>query len=645
MRPTGPTFGRVESRPSTALAGPAGLLVALGILVATVLACEIGILALRTESWYIVPAWPPLGVSLAAFRIFGTRSWLPLLIGNSWIYLRLDPSVLWVLWILPPLYVIESWCAHILSKRAIWLEKTSRHSFVRMLHHQFFAPAIVAIPSSGIVAYSVYLIWQGGNVLPGENIIPYPFAMIWVLCFLAHILATCVISPMIECLLRGECASIFTFDRNGQPIAVILANFGVIMIFFGFSYKLSPPLTPQAVAMLPLPILFISAIWLNIGQVHVLSVFICLLAFVLTAFGLSPFHSSPGIITLGQAELGFYLLFIVIGLHTLSWVSSDYHRQIRHQNLAMHSAGMCSWHWHRKHGLAWENRPQAGEPSLPQFGIPNNLQLFPMTTSREYPDSWQHRTERVDPDGTLHYWDCFGRVLHRRADGTPEEMIGLVKDASSEEIARETQLKLDQQKAIMQGLQARLNPHFLFNSLNMIKALVRIDSAKAEAAIHNLSRMLRMTLKASERTLIPLADEITNIRALLEVAKMRFEDRITYHIRVPNLLDTAEVPVMLVFNQVENAITHGIAHSNGSGKVDISATRQDGNLVVRIRNTGKLDAGRPDGVGLGDARERLKLIYGASASIYLEQTSPAEVTCTISLPASASKSSLPSPVT
>jgi len=603
---------------------------AVGMVLATALGCEIGLVFLHQGFWLVTPIWPPVGVALAAFLWIGNRALPWLVLGHCWILVRLDPTILWALWFIPLLYPLEGWLAARLSLQSNDVFKGRNDSLLHMLCKRFLCPAFAVLPCMAVMAALLYLAKYSGGTVPALDHTHATLPGLWATLSLSHLLGLITVGPLLSHLLRGEAGMITNLKDYGHPIGPVLALAAMVLLVLGFSGQLNPVLSPQAVVMLPVPLFFLAAIWLNGPQTLVLSTACCLTSLYLAGLGHGPYGQAAGL-TYEHIELGLYNLMLVFGMQTLSTASSNHHRQIRHRNLVMEAAGMLPWRWTRSGGLVWEDGSIAAQDrhgKIPR--LPSEACLLPKTAFDEMPDRWNQRINGAIDGAGL--WDVVGRVLLRDTDGNPGEVIGLVKDASADERARQAMLALQHQRALMHGLQARLNPHFLFNSLNLIHALVHTEKDKAARAVLNLAKLLRMTLESSEQATIPLAAEIESIRALMEIAVMRFEERLTHQIEVPETLRAIQVPAMLLFNLAENAITHGIANIEQGGHVRLDAKMKNDHLSVRIRNSGTLDPGHKRGVGLSDALQRLELIYRGRAALDLRQSEPGIVTCTLNLP-------------
>jgi two-component system, LytTR family, sensor kinase len=179
---------------------------------------------------------------------------------------------------------------------------------------------------------------------------------------------------------------------------------------------------------------------------------------------------------------------------------------------------------------------------------------------------------------------------------------------------RAAQLEAQLANARLQTLKSQIQPHFLFNTLHSISALMLIDVQAADRMMSRLSDLLRISLENAGTQITTLKRELEFVNCYLEIEKIRFEDRlkVVYEI-APETLD-AEIPHLLLQPLVDNAIKHGIAKLAQGGEIKIASTRCNAKLHIEIRNSGaKLADDRllaPHGIGLRVTRERLQSLYG-----------------------------------
>lgn len=183
----------------------------------------------------------------------------------------------------------------------------------------------------------------------------------------------------------------------------------------------------------------------------------------------------------------------------------------------------------------------------------------------------------------------------------------------------------------LKNLRAQLNPHFLFNSLNSIRALVGLDPEQAKTAITRLSTLLRHSINLGKQQLIKLSDELELVKNYLELEKIRFEERLQIRYEIDENTLNCEIPPLMLQTIAENSIKHGISKSIEGGEIKISAKMEGKTLKLEIRNEGKLnDTLAENGVGIANTKKRLELLYGEKASFEIDQEGP-EVTARINI--------------
>ena len=185
------------------------------------------------------------------------------------------------------------------------------------------------------------------------------------------------------------------------------------------------------------------------------------------------------------------------------------------------------------------------------------------------------------------------------------------------------------------ALQAQVNPHFLFNTLNTIAVLVRDnDRTRAVSIVEQLSEVLRATLGRHRANEVRLEDEIALVRQYLEIEQARFSDRLRPSWSIDPDVRNAAVPGFSIQHLVENAVRHGVARREDAGIIEIAARRDGGTLVVTVRDDGPgIGAGpAPQGHGLANTRERLAALHGSGASLDVSQASDKGTVATLRVP-------------
>jgi hypothetical protein len=184
---------------------------------------------------------------------------------------------------------------------------------------------------------------------------------------------------------------------------------------------------------------------------------------------------------------------------------------------------------------------------------------------------------------------------------------------------RSLRLESANREGQLANLRAQLNPHFMFNALNGIRALIDEDPARAKLAITQLSSILRNAMATVKRPTVPLGEELDIVKAYLELERMRFEERLRTRFEVEAGLEREPVPPMLLQTLVENAVRHGIARLTEGGEVVVAAHRVMSGIVLSVRNSGVYTPGQVNGSGIGLAgtRKRLAMIYGEGAGLHI----------------------------
>ena len=197
--------------------------------------------------------------------------------------------------------------------------------------------------------------------------------------------------------------------------------------------------------------------------------------------------------------------------------------------------------------------------------------------------------------------------------------------------------ELSQQLATAQlsSLKMQLQPHFLFNTLGAIMVLIQQQkTAQAEGMVEKLGDLLRLTLDDVETQEVPLWRELEFLRLYLAIEQIRFEDRLRVRI-APTELSEVLVPHMVLQPIVENAVRHGLGQSEEAVTIDVTVTRSNGSLELRVSDDGPgllpLKSGRT-GIGLTNTRSRLERLYGAEAHLDIEPAAGRGVRVTITLP-------------
>jgi LytS/YehU family sensor histidine kinase len=203
---------------------------------------------------------------------------------------------------------------------------------------------------------------------------------------------------------------------------------------------------------------------------------------------------------------------------------------------------------------------------------------------------------------------------------------------------RASQLQTQLAQATLHNLQARLQPHFLFNTLNTITAMVR--ERRAEEAcdvLARLAQLLRQSLKQGADPTIPLGRELEFLGNYLEIARARYPDRLSYRIEHAATLDGLSVPTLILQPLVENAVVHGLSRGGAGLELVVRSRRENGRLVLSVDDNGPglpddFDLDASEGFGLSSTRARLDTLYGGRARLSLQPLTPSGVRAELCLP-------------
>jgi signal transduction histidine kinase len=191
------------------------------------------------------------------------------------------------------------------------------------------------------------------------------------------------------------------------------------------------------------------------------------------------------------------------------------------------------------------------------------------------------------------------------------------------------------------ALTGQLHPHFLFNTLQGISTLIHRDPEAADEMLAKLSDLLRDLLRHRDHVLVPLSDELRYARTYLEIAQLRFADRLSFQIDVAAALDQASVPLFILQPLVENALAHGIGGRTRGGRVVVTACRDGDQLRLEVADDGAgltTSAMLREGIGLSNTRERLRASFGEDQHFSLDPATGGGAVARITIPYSLDQS-------
>ena len=202
-------------------------------------------------------------------------------------------------------------------------------------------------------------------------------------------------------------------------------------------------------------------------------------------------------------------------------------------------------------------------------------------------------------------WSAVYLTYHLLRKSRKQELHNLKLVASNHEIELKT-------------LRDQLNPHFLFNSLNSIRALIEIDPVTAKSSITTLSNILRDSLQLGKRSLIKLEEELNLVSEYLKLEKIRFEERLTYSIDC-SVDKNVQIPPFLLQTMTENAIKHGISKKADGGIVDVNVYEKMDKIFLEVINSGgQYTPSNLEGIGIRNTRRRLEIQFGTNAGFDIQ---------------------------
>jgi hypothetical protein len=208
-------------------------------------------------------------------------------------------------------------------------------------------------------------------------------------------------------------------------------------------------------------------------------------------------------------------------------------------------------------------------------------------------------------------------------------------DNLQKEHLRVSNLQNELQKVRMQTLRSQLQPHFLFNTLNLISGTLYQDPKKADAIIKRLEGLLHYSLATEQKNTVSLKEEMQVMISYLDIAKLRFGDRISTVISIAPETNNLMMPAMLLQPLLENAVKYGIEPSDETGEIALTTSLENDELIIKITNPWHQRRAQQEsfGIGLSNTKNRLSLLYEGHASVELETTNEQQISLLIHLPA------------
>ena len=223
-------------------------------------------------------------------------------------------------------------------------------------------------------------------------------------------------------------------------------------------------------------------------------------------------------------------------------------------------------------------------------------------------------------------WNLIYFVVHYMENFKKKEIESLIWEAAVKDYELKT-------------LKSQLNPHFMFNAMNSIRALIEEDPESAKVAITKLSNILRYSLQMERMERVPLEDEVETVKNYLDLERIRFEDRLKYKLDIDKSTQKIEIPPMMIQTLIENGIKHGIAKRKEGGEIQLTSrlvsSSNGSKLKIEIRNSGhfseeQLKSSR--GFGVSNTKHRLNLLFADNAHFIIKNENGNTVLAEVEIP-------------
>jgi len=223
-------------------------------------------------------------------------------------------------------------------------------------------------------------------------------------------------------------------------------------------------------------------------------------------------------------------------------------------------------------------------------------------------------------------WSLIYFVIHYMENYKKKEIESLIWEAAVKDYELKT-------------LKSQLNPHFMFNAMNSIRALIEEDPESAKVAITKLSNILRYSLQMERMERVPLEDEVETVKNYLDLERIRFEDRLKYKLDIEKSTQKIEIPPMMIQTLVENGIKHGVAKRTEGGEIELKSkmltTSNGPKLKIEIRNSGHFSEEllkSSNGFGVSNTKHRLNLLFGDEAHFTIKNENGNTVLAEVEIP-------------
>ncbi len=260
--------------------------------------------------------------------------------------------------------------------------------------------------------------------------------------------------------------------------------------------------------------------------------------------------------------------------------------------------------------------------SLAIYSVVYSISFFSGTMAKEDYIAIKPAIGIINTTGISLVWALIYFSIHYLQNYKKTEIEALIWEAAVKDYELKT-------------LKSQLNPHFMFNAMNSIRALIGEDPESAKVALTKLSNILRYSLKMERAESVPLGEEMETVKDYLDLEKMRFEERLKYELNIGKAASFVEIPPMMIQTLVENGIKHGISKITAGGEIKINSKVEDSLLYIEIRNNGHIEDDalkNSKGFGISNTKHRLNLLFGEAASFSLTNENGGKVLAKLKIP-------------
>lgn len=581
-----------------------------------------------------LPLVPIAGFAFAALLVYAETAILPIIAGIV-VAGFLPPEQFGVLVRVPSLSIgiILGW----LVSRRIFAGKRLEAPLLRPNQTLFYiiggGICAAAISATSFLAFA----WISGT--------PLDQAYIWAWRddFLAMMAGAMAFTPASYYLFRGDFSTPVKDHLPGETSLLFTVLLAAVAL--AIALPIQPNLRAATLISVPFPVLM----WIALRRgLRATALALALIATTMLVY----FHlwesdsSRPPVISEGLYKLQF--VFSAATCLLLASQRDAISALTLKTKLAHEAAEFCAWEWSLNGGITFWSKGWTDRTGLiAETPIPleNWIATVHPEDQQEFAETISRGALSPTPGFTMRFrsWDVFreewywsksiGHIIKLDAGGNPLKAIGLVLDIDDIVETEKLRVTAVENQAELATLRAQLNPHFLFNCLNSIRALIGRDERKARDMVTTLAALLRSLLEQRNLSFDTVAAELEIIQKYLTLEQIRFGSRLRTELAIDPLAMQCHIPSFLMLTLVENAVKHGISKSPEGGTLDIRVRLEREKLLIYIANTGHLNAhSSGKGVGLENTRRRVHLMTKDAQAFEICEQPPGTVVATVTLP-------------